>query len=292
MSADRAELYRFMRTLQPPPGVDAATFLARYDEEFNRGGPAAAVQAGVPIGELNGWRLSADVYSPVTASPAPQLLYLHGGGWTMGNPRSHDRMARMFAAAGYLVASIDYPRAPKWPFPDAFDACVQALRWFAREGSSLGGDPERVFVAGDSAGANLAAAVSVAETGVRLTAAALLYGIYDYRRALPVLGPIMGGDAADTQVYVPAGQLGALRGDPRLSPEVAADRMPPAWIGVGADDPLLAESADLSRTLAGLGQPHELYVAPGSPHSFMQIPTDPGYEKGWQAMLAFLEAQS
>ena len=287
----REELYRFMRTLEPPPGETAATFLSRYDGEFNDGGPLVPAQAGCDIGAADGWRLTATVYRPDVCAPLPAVLYLHGGGWTMGTPRTHDRMARMLAAAGYVVASVDYPRAPKWAFPAAFDGCVRSLQWLAESASSFGADRRRLIVAGDSAGANLAAAVAAADTGIALTAAALLYGIYDYHRALPVLAPIMGGTTAAEQVYVPAGQLAQLRGDPRLSPEHAASRLPPCWIGVGADDPLLAESVALSQTLTRLGRPHELHVAPGSPHSFLQIPGDAGYASGWRSLLAFLAAQ-
>lgn len=289
-SAAHEELVRFMQTLQPPHGETGASFLARYDAEFNTGGPPAHVERAVPITELAGWRLSADVYRPPNAESAPRLVYLHGGGWTMGNPGTHDRMARMLAAAGYLVASIDYPRAPKWRFPAAYDGGVAALQWFGQYGDRARSAQSRVSVAGDSAGANLAAAVAAAETGVTVDAVGLLYGVYDYHRALPTLAALMGGGTADTQCYVPAACFEQLRDDPRLNPERAADRLPPCWIGVGSADPLLAESTALAAELDRAGRDYELHIAPGSPHSFMQIPSDAGYESGWAALLAFLEA--
>jgi hypothetical protein len=70
-SAVHGELYRFVRTLQAPPGESAATFLKRYGGQFNTGGPAAPVRRGCEIGDLSGWRLSADVYLPSTSSSGP-----------------------------------------------------------------------------------------------------------------------------------------------------------------------------------------------------------------------------
>jgi acetyl esterase len=146
------------------------------------------------------------------------------------------------------------------------------------------------MIAGDSAGANLAAAVAVADTGVAVDAVGLLYGIFDYHRALPTLAAIMGGATCDSQWYVPAACFEQLRSDPRLNPERAVHRMPPCWIGVGSADPLLPESTELAAELARAGREYELHVAHGSPHSFLQIPFDPGYDSGWAALLAFLDA--
>lgn len=293
--ADRAELFAFMRTLRPPAGETGASFLQRYDDEFNTGGPVVDVRRGIAIDGVDGWRLTVDVYDPPTgdraAGPAPIVLYLHGGAWVMGTPLTHDRMARTLAGAGHVVVSVDYPRAPKWRFPAGLDGALRALRWVIAAAPDLGGDRDRIVVAGDSAGANLAAAVATAAPGegIRLAAAALLYGIYDYRRALPALAGVVGGVAANTQQYVPAPRFDELRDDPRLSPERAAAELPLCWIGVGADDPLAPESTALAAELTRLGREHELYVAPRSGHSFLQIPFDPAYDDGWRSLLAFLE---
>lgn len=297
--ADRAELCAFMRTLRPPASETGASFLQRYDDEFNTGAPVVDVRRGIAIDEVDGWRLTVDIYDPTAADraadraagPAPIVLYLHGGAWVMGTPQTHDRMARTLADAGHVVVSVDYPRAPKWRFPAGLDGALRALRWVAAAAPYLGGDPYRIVVAGDSAGANLAAAVAggAPGEGIRLAAAALLYGIYDFHRALPVLAGVVGGARADTQQYLPAAQFDELRDDPWLSPERAAAALPPCWIGVGADDPLAPESTALAAELTRLGREHELYVAPDSGHSFLQIPFDPAYDEGWRRLLAFLE---
>jgi acetyl esterase/lipase len=149
------------------------------------------------------------------------------------------------------------------------------------------------MVAGDSAGANLAAALAIAAAaeGVRIIAAALLYGIYDYHRALPALAGIVGGGSPESQHYLPSAEFDRSRGDARLSPESAAGQLPPCWIGVGAHDPLVAESTELAAELSRLGRDHELHVAPNSGHSFLQIPFDPGYDAGWRRLLAYLGAR-
>src|SRR5207237_1250396 len=90
--------------------------------------------------EVAGWRLTADIAVPFGAGPHPVLVYFHGGGWTMGSPRTHLRVGREFAAAGYLTLNLDYPRAPKHRFPAAFWACLFATPWaVARTGLQWAG---------------------------------------------------------------------------------------------------------------------------------------------------------
>ena len=87
------------------------------------------------------------------------LLYFHGGGWVIGNLDSHDETARrLCAGSGCTVISVDYRLAPETRFPGALDDCFDAT---AREAGSLGIDPARIAVGGDSAGGNLAAAVAL-----------------------------------------------------------------------------------------------------------------------------------
>ena len=90
------------------------------------------------------------------------LLYFHGGGWVIGNLDSHDETARrLCAGSGCTVISVDYRLAPETRFPGALDDCFDATAWTAREAGSLGIDPARIAVGGDSAGGNLAAAVAL-----------------------------------------------------------------------------------------------------------------------------------
>src|SRR5205085_551226 len=150
----RDDVVHFMETFDPPAGETALALLQRADRLMNDGGPMVDVQRAVPVDEVDGWRLTVDVYVPDVSAPRPVLVLCHGGGWVMGNPRTHDRMAREFAAAGFLTVSVDYPRAPKWPFPAGYQGCVRAVAWAVDQAGVYGGS-RRIAIAGDSAGANL-----------------------------------------------------------------------------------------------------------------------------------------
>jgi acetyl esterase len=102
------------------------------------------------------------VYWPREAANLPVLVWLHGGGWTIGSLETADRTSRALAnAADCIVASVDYRLGPEHPFPAAVDDCDAAARWVLRHARELGGDPRRVAIGGDSAGGNLAAVTTM-----------------------------------------------------------------------------------------------------------------------------------
>ncbi|MBY0322508.1 MAG: alpha/beta hydrolase [Reyranella sp.] len=115
-------------------------------------------------------------------TPAPTIVYFHGGGWVAGDLVTHERQARTLALeAEAVVVSVDYRRPPETPFPGAFEDCLAATRWAAANIAKLGGDAARLAVAGDSAGGNLAAAVAQASRngGPQLAAQLLIYPAVD-----------------------------------------------------------------------------------------------------------------
>ena len=283
------DLREFMETLRVPKGVNPAEMLQRHDALLNGNPPpVGAVHDDVLLREVAGWRLTADIAVPVGQGPHPVLVYFHGGGWTMGSPKTHLRVGREFAAAGYLTINVDYRRAPKHRFPAAFDDCVFATQWAGANAARYGGDAQRLAVGGDSAGGNLAAAALAECTqkgGPTISAGVLIYGVFDYHKAISALGTTGG----DTQFYLPVDQYESLRQDYRVSPLYACNKFPPCYIGVGTKDPLLQESLHLAETLKGAGIAHDLHVIDGAPHGFFQLTPLAAYTEGYKRATAFLD---
>jgi acetyl esterase len=132
-----------------------------------------------------GGEIGARLYVPQGAeSPGPLLVYFHGGGWVQGSVATHDASCRLLAhLSGVRVLSVDYRLAPEHPYPAAVEDAVSAYAWTADHAASLGADPARLAVGGDSAGGNLAAVTAlVARDDERLPGAAfqlLLYPVTD-----------------------------------------------------------------------------------------------------------------
>ena len=133
-----------------------------------------------------GGALNLRIYRGVGTLPAdrlPCLVYLHGGGWVIGNLESHDRLCRRLAnTAGICVVAVDYRLAPEHRFPAALDDAAAALNWVARNADTLAIAPDRIGIGGDSAGGNLAAVLALmARDGAAppLAHQALLYPVVD-----------------------------------------------------------------------------------------------------------------
>jgi acetyl esterase len=126
-------------------------------------------------------KLAARVYR-VSDKQSPTVVFFHGGGWVAGDLETHDRQARLVAIeTGAVVVSVDYRRPPETRFPGAFEDGFAALRDVIARIVEFGGDSTRVGVAGDSAGANLAATVAIAcrDAGFELAAQLLVYPVTD-----------------------------------------------------------------------------------------------------------------
>ena len=284
-----AELMEFQRTLRPPSGRTVLEVLKGFDDYQNGDPPPVGFHhRQVHLREREGWTLNADIVGPSGEPPFPTVVYLHGGGWVMGSPWTHRRLAAELASRGVMVISIDYRRAPKYRFPGAFDDVVFALRWSREHAADFGGDAARLTIGGDSAGANLAAAVLAAGAGSGVAAALLCYGIFDFYRALPTLAGIVGGADAEEQLYLDPRDFDVLRDDPRVSPERDVSRFPPTFVTVGEHDPLRPESESLVVHLAHASVPYELWIAPDAPHGFLQLPTHPAHDEGLDRLADFV----
>jgi acetyl esterase len=269
--------------LQNPPrsAADMRRMIDSFAAFMNADLPEiGAFHEGVSIGD----GVSADVVVPKAPGPHPVVVYLHGGGWICGSARTHRKLGFRLAEAGFLVLNVDYRLAPEHPFPTPFQDCVAALRFARREATRWGGDPERIAVAGDSAGGNLAAAAStaLADDPARPKAAVLIYGVFDFatigQGAIPGIstdGPLadLGRQMIELMVrsYLGDDPDAARHADPRVSPLHAAHRLPPSHVVVGSADPLAAQAEALVKTLSAAGVRHEHFVDAGMPHGYFQM---------------------
>ena len=127
--------------------------------------------------------LPVRIYRPAGDAPKPIVVFFHGGGWVLGSLETHDHVARKLANdIDAVVVSVDYRMGPEDRFPAAVDDSFAALQWAHAEAATIGGDAERVVVAGDSAGGNLAAVVAqMARTsGPHVRFQLLVYPVTDY----------------------------------------------------------------------------------------------------------------
>lgn len=119
--------------------------------------PVAGVVRNVPYVE-GGNRLQVlDVFRPPGEPPFPVLVYIHGGANHLGDKKTYDRVCKVFASRGFLVFNANYRMAPRWRYREQLQDAAAAVNWAHRNAQAYGGDPARVFLAGDSAGAYHAA---------------------------------------------------------------------------------------------------------------------------------------
>ena len=122
------------------------------------------------------------IYRPRVSQPLPALIYMHGGGWVIGSIDSHDSITAAIAAdTPCIVISVDYARAPEHPFPAPMEDFRAVVAWTFANASAVGIDPAAIFVGGDSAGGNLAAAMTIAfrDGPLQLRGQLLLYPCVD-----------------------------------------------------------------------------------------------------------------
>ncbi|HYB12196.1 MAG TPA: alpha/beta hydrolase [Myxococcota bacterium] len=303
-SVDFSALEKLLASLPPPKSVaELRAMLDGISPLLNASPPAVGtLHEGVLVRDLPTGRVTADVAEPAGAGPHPVLVYLHGGGWCSGSPRSHRKLALRFAEAGFVVVNLGYRLAPEAPFPGPLEDCLFAVRWAARQAERFDGDPARIAIAGDSAGANLAAAaaIALAEEGsvARLSAALLFYGVFDFPSLLDTQNIEAGRTASSFErdavrmmlaAYLGEGPSEALLRDPRVSPLHGAEKLPPSCLVVGTGDPLLAQSNALAAALERGGVAHEHIVCEGMPHGFLQIEALPPAREALGRAIAFLK---
>ncbi|MFC4033178.1 alpha/beta hydrolase [Streptomyces polygonati] len=233
--------------------------------------------------------LTLRLHRPSLAPGLPVLLYLYGGGWALGCLDTADTVARTLAnTADCVVATVGYRLAPEHPFPAAVHDSYAALRWLHEHAPALDLDPERLAVGGDSAGGNLAAAVTLlwrAEQRPPLRHQLLVYPNTDHRPdpVEPVDPEESAAPAAEDPLlfnrhsvawywshYLAVPQDGD---DPLASPLRADDLtgLPPATVITAEYDPLRDEGEAYAQRLREAGVPVELRRFPGMAHGFFTM---------------------
>ena len=220
------------------------------------------------------------VYVPEGTGPLAVLVYFHGGGWVIGSIATHDVTCRQIAnAAGCMVISVDYRLAPEHKYPAAVDDAYTATAWACEHAASIGADPRRVAVGGDSAGGNLAAAVSLMardRASFPLVFQALIYPILDYDLNTPSYlenadGYLLTRDTMRWfwQCYLGREEDG---GDPYASPLRAEELrgLPPALVITAEHDPLRDEGEAYAARLRAAGVPVTLTRYDGMIHAFFR----------------------
>ena len=235
----------------------------------------------------DGFELPARLYAPASEQPLPVLLYLHGGGFTVGNIATHEPLCRHLAHLAHCaVVSLDYRLAPEWKFPTAVHDAWDALAWLRERAASLGLDGTRIAVGGDSAGGTLAAVTAIAarDAGWPLALQLLFYPgtaghqntpshktfAHGFILEEPHISYFFGHYLRDPQD----------RDDWRFAPLDGVDEtgqvrdlddLAPAWIGLAECDSLTDEGVMYADRLRMAGVPVDLEIYAGVVHGFIQF---------------------
>lgn len=241
--------------------------------------PLARVQ-DLAVPTRDGARLPARLVAPAAEAPLPVLLYLHGGGFTIGSVATHDTLCRELAhQAGCAVLSLDYRLAPEHRFPTAQNDAWDALQWLAGQGAALGLDTTRLAVGGDSAGGTLAAVCAIAarDAGLPLALQLLFYPGCAAFQDTPshqrfAKGFVLESASIDwffDQVQPDRPARADWRFAPLNAPDV--DGVAPAWIGLAECDPLVDEGVLYADKLRAAGVAVDLEIYRGVVHEFIKM---------------------
>jgi acetyl esterase len=211
----------------------------------------------------------------------PALVYIHGGGWVIGDLDTHDVVCRTLAnGARCAVFSVEYRKAPESPFPAAVEDCLSALQFISENSRKLNADPSKIAVGGDSAGGNLAAAISLIARdagGPAISFQLLIYPATDQRLSHPSIDGNGEGYLLTKKVmlyfrghYLPREQEWL---DWRASPLLAKSHagLPPAFVMTAGFDPLRDEGKDYADRLAKGGVKTEYRNYADMVHGFITM---------------------
>lgn len=244
--------------------------------------------AGVAIYQQQHAAGCVRVYRPEGEQSGAGLLWIHGGGYLIGNAATNERECAQYALdLKAVVVSVEYRLAPRHPFPCALDDCFTAWQWLLQNADELGVDANRIVIAGQSAGGGLAAALAQRifdGGGVQPAGQSLIYPMLDdrtaARRELDAIKHRLWNNRNNRGGWTH--YLGQAAGLDEVPPYAVPARradlsgLPPAWVGVGEVDLFYEEDVEYARRLQEAGVDCELYTVPGAPHAFeMLVPDAP-----------------
>ncbi len=235
-----------------------------------------------------------DVWRPIAPGPHPVVMYIHGGSFRILSKDTHWIMALTFARAGYVVFNVNYRLAPRCPYPGALEDVGEAYAWVLANAARFGGDPARLIVAGESAGGNLALALTLACCQQREEPwAARVYNLrrppdlvipacgllqtsepqrYDERPIAPMMRDLI-HNASRCYLGGASGLSARQRAlaDPLcvLESDAPMDRpLPPIFAPCGGGDPIAQDTERLGAALTRRGAAHAIKLYGRAPHAF------------------------
>jgi acetyl esterase/lipase len=236
------------------------------------------------------------VYRPSEhSSKLPALLWIHGGGYVMGDIEQDDRlMKQLVKRIGCVAVSVDYRLAPEHPFPAPVEDCYAGLKWLSAHAPELSVDPARIAIGGASGGGGLAAGLALLARDrgeVPVAFQLLIYPMIDDRNVTPASHAITDSRMwnRETNRLAWKAYLGRDGGGADVSPYAAASRasdlskLPPAYIPVGALDLFVDENIEYAQRLIQAGVPTELHVYPGAFHGFDMFAPSAAVSKQFKA---------
>jgi monoterpene epsilon-lactone hydrolase len=296
MASLRAGVFdRLMRRLHllGGDGADVSTLRRRTE----RTAPVVLPWTGVRVTPVLARGVPGEWVTPKSARADRVLLYLHGGAWAIGSPRSHRALvANLARGAGVPALSLDYRLAPEHPYPAGLDDCVAAFEWLLASGI----EPGRIVAAGDSAGGNLALALMLRlrDAGSPLPGGAVLLSpVTDLELSgashanRKALDPVFAG--ADLRTFITAYAGAHDPREPYLSPLLAdLHGLPPLLIHVGDHEILLDDAVRLGERARAAGVEERTVVWPGMMHVFQTFaPFLPEARRANREIAAFIRSR-
>lgn len=272
----------YLEAVRRPPEAATSLAAARLIADRDAHRIACPRPPGLAVSDSyvasNAMETPVRIYRPAGDGVQAAILYLHGGGFTIGSVESYDCLAAALAeASGASVVSVHYARLPESTPRAIIAQCHDVLRWIVRMAGPLRIDPTQIAVAGDSAGAFLATHVAMRardEKGPTLACQILCYGVYDldadreaYARARD---PGLPRPVIDAMI---ATWRDGERGDGVATPAPLHARLsdlPPAILLGAEHDPMCAEGVEYARLLRAAGVAVEERIAPGTCHGFLR----------------------